>query len=415
MASNDAGQEANDTTSKERTREMEVAWTKVMDIRGFDIPVYRFSFYASAVSFGTVAYTLARVMLLRPGGIMATLGLAIITVAAVFPVVCRAAHRRWYLGALSQGGEQALMMFVFAGTSLPLIAVMVPVVILSLAAAAEERIAGMWLFLLLLWLVASAYIAYMQKNGMLRRRASVGAGSILSGNVGHTAVATNEATEIQMSATDTDTDSTLEVVGTKAFGAGMTAVAAMNAADADQGTGISEAGDAAESQAAAQTASDTVPGEDLLADVTGVGGDATESQAAAQTASDTVPGEDLLADATGGDGVGGLEMGGDGEAAATGAVHVDQVGGLEMNGDGEAAATGTVDNLDVSGDGGDAGGDLGGDLAVNDANTEEVNMAKRQMQGSAAANLAHIPPDSAARLATVLLDSLTMFSVPFST
>jgi hypothetical protein len=102
-----------------------------------------------------------------------------------------------------------------------------------------------------------------------------------------------------------------------------------------------------------------------------------------------------------------MEMEGDAQtdaaAAETGANQVlDRMeGGIGEDGSAEA---GTAGNIQVS--------------EVSDANAEEAEMAKKQLQGmaaSAAANLAHIPPDSAARLVTVLLDSITMFSVPFST
>jgi hypothetical protein len=158
MMSPDSVSRAKERARDEMTKEMQIAWARTTKVRGRDVQLNRLGIYACATVFGTAAYALARGMLLRSaedGALMAAVAGAVMLVAAVFPWVCRAALRRWYVGTLTEGAEMAVMSFVFAATSLPLLAVMIPVVILSLAAAADERIAGMWGFLLLLWLIGN--------------------------------------------------------------------------------------------------------------------------------------------------------------------------------------------------------------------------------------------------------------------
>eukprot|EP01043_Picozoa_sp_COSAG02_P009537 COSAG02_NODE_325_length_24616_cov_17.214667_12_plen_202_part_00 len=142
------------TARDEMRREMEVMWARTMPVRGYDVPVTRLGIYCGATLFGAVAYTLARVMLLvsEDSALMAGIAVAIIFVSAAFPFICRAVLRQADVSSITEGVELAVMMFIFVATGLPLIVVMVPVVVLSIAAAVKEQIAGMWSFLFLLWI-----------------------------------------------------------------------------------------------------------------------------------------------------------------------------------------------------------------------------------------------------------------------
>lgn len=138
----------------EMKQEMAALWARTTRTeRGYEIPVVRLGLYACAGLSSAIAYTLARIMLLRNDSVtMAAMAGAVILVAAALPLICRAAVRHIHADVLTEGTELAVMMFAFMASGVPLIAVMIPVVILSIAAAASRQIAGMWGFLFLLWL-----------------------------------------------------------------------------------------------------------------------------------------------------------------------------------------------------------------------------------------------------------------------